>query len=191
MANWIIVALPRSRTKWLSEWLGFEGRYAVGHDLAVECSSIADFEDALDAVDGTVETGAMLAWRLLRQREGLRIATISRPLPEIVNSFLSKGVQVDVGELIARAEMLEALQGQPGVKSFTFADLASESACATLWEFLLRRDFDFEWWAEMRGKNIQIDLAERISRLRANAPGLEALRAELLAAQRGLSCGLN
>ena len=182
MAKFIILALPRCRTKWTSEFLSFEGRYAVGHDLAVDCSSVQDFEDALDSVDGTVETGAVLGWRLLRTHyPALRIATISRPLWQIERSLMAQGVWwADRDQLALRAEMLQALALQPGVQNFTFDGLNSESECARLWEYCLGRDFDFEWWADMRGKNLQIDMAARVARLSANAPGLASLTAEII-----------
>ncbi len=181
MAKFIILALPRSRTKWTSEWLGFSGRYAIGHDLAVDCSSVADFEDSLDAVDGSVETGAVLGWRLLRERQPkLRIATITRPVWQVANSLTSLGLgPINEIDMLLRAEMLHVLSLQPGVANFTFDGLSSETECARLWEFCLGRDFDYEWWLEMKDKNIQIDMGERVSRLRANAPGLEALRMDL------------
>lgn len=197
MAKFIIFALPRSRTKWLSEWLSFSGRYAVGHDLTVDCSSIADFEDALDAVDGTVETGAIIGWRLLlARRPDLRVLTVTRPTWEVIYSLQRLGlVGIDQTELMFRAEMLRALALQTGVENFSFDELRGEAACARLWEFALRRDFDYEWWLEMRDRNIQINMRERIARLSANAPGIASLKSEILAAtlaqQGGAACGLN
>lgn len=195
MAKFIIFALPRSRTKWVSEWLSFGGRYAIGHDLTVDCSSIADFEDALDAVDGTVETGAILGWRLLLARHPeLRVATISRPVWQIVASLQAQGwYGVDEVDMVMRAEMLHALSLQRGVQNFTFAGLSSEAECARLWEFALARDFDFEHWIELAPQNIQINMAERISRLRGNQLGLLAFKNELVAemAKGGAAWGLN
>ena len=182
MAKFIILALPRSRTKWVSEWLGFNGRYSVGHDLAVDCSSVADFEDCLEAVDGTVETGAVMGWRLLREYyPDLRIATIARPVWAVIQSLDAFGLgQANRDDMFARAEMLTALAQQPGVENFTFDGLSRESECARLWEFCLGRDFDFDHWVEMKDQNIQIDMKERVSRIAANAPGLELLRADLV-----------
>lgn len=195
MAEFLIIALPRSRTKWLSEWLGFEGRYAIGHDLGVECSSLQDFEDSLEGVRGSVETGAVLGWRLLREwYPHLRIATISRPVDDVIRSLNAFGLgTANAGDMRARAEMLHALTMQPGVKNFTFEGLSSESECAKLWEFCLHKDFDFEWWREMAPINIQIDMAARVRALRANAPGLELLRAEIVneISQLGAACQLN
>lgn len=191
MAKFIILALPRSRTKWTSEWLSFAGRNSVGHDLAVECSSIQDFEDSLESVDGTVETGAVLGWKLLREwYPDLRMATITRPWGQVVNSFLKLGLSPNTDDLEARALMLEALASQPGVMNIDFNDLSRESVAANLWEFLLRKDFDYEWWAECNARNIQIDMAERLTRLRANALRLNSLRDEILSETRSLE-GLN
>ena len=76
--------------------------------------------------------------------------------------------------------------------SLGFDDLASEFVCAKLWEHLHQTDFDFEWWDEIRRKNIQIDLSARMDRIRENAAGLEALKADLVEKTAGApSCGLN
>lgn len=196
MAKFIIMALPRSRTKWLSEFLSFEGKHVIGHDLAVDCSSLQDFEDALDAVDGSVETGAMLGWRLLLKRHpDWRVVTIHRPLWQIANSFARLGVNgIDWENMKAREAMLEALTLQPGVRGYGFDELDVEHTIASIWEFCLRRDFDYEWWVEMRSKNIQINMAERVARLQANGPALDLLKSEILAETAKLgerSCGLN
>jgi hypothetical protein len=61
----VIFGLPRSRTAWLAHWLGL-GRGLVGHDMAIEANTAQGFLDALWQRAGTVETGAMRAWRLLR-----------------------------------------------------------------------------------------------------------------------------
>lgn len=195
MAEFLIIALPRSRTKWLSEWLGFEGRYVIGHDLAVECSSLQDFEDVLDGVRGSVETGAVLGWRLLREwYPTMRIATITRPVEDVIRSLNAFGLgTANAADMYARAEMLRALSMQPGVENFSFEGLSLESECARLWEFCLRKDFDFEWWREMAPQNIQIDMTARVRALQANAPGLELLRAEIVneISQLGAVCRLN
>lgn len=196
MAKFMILGLPRSRTTWLAEWLGFEGRYAVGHDLAVECSSVQDFEDSLAAVDGSVETGAVLGWRLIREwHPEIRLATVHRPLRDVLNSLERLGLGSAHGpDMEARMEMLRALAQQPGVVNVSFDELNDERTCALLWEHVLRTDFDFEWWKEMLSRNVQIDMPARLRRLRANASGLDRLKMEIVyevSQLDGSECRLN
>lgn len=183
MAKFVVMTLPRSRSAWMAEFLSYDGR-VVGHDLTVECSSLQDFEDALEGVDGTVETGAVLGWQLLRSRHpSLRIATVERPLWDINASFAKLGVLgVDWDEMTARSLMLQALASQPGVLALHFDHLASEAGCHALFDHCLEGEaWDWRWWSDLAGKNIQINLPARLEKLRQNAPGLADLRAELVA----------
>lgn len=182
MAKFMVLALPRSRTAWMAEWLGFDGRFAVGHDLAVECSALQDFEDAIDSVDGSVETGAMLGWRLLRAwYPEMRLGVVHRNVGHVLASLAKLGLgQAYAPDMLARAEMLWALSSEPGVESLTFEALDDERAAARLWEHLLRIDWDYEWWKDCCARNIQIDMAARLRRLAANAPGLERLKLEII-----------
>jgi hypothetical protein len=196
MAKFMILALPRSRTAWLAEWLTFDGKNEIVHDLAVECGSVQDFEDGLEAVDGAVETGAVLAWRLIREwHPEIRLATVHRPLGEVLRSLERLGLgSAHSPDMEARLEMLRALAQQPGVQNFAFDDLGLEIPCARLWEHCLGQEFDFEWWKEMAGKNVQIDMKQRLLRLRANAPALDRLKLEIVyevSQLEGSGCRLN
>ncbi len=196
MAKFMVLALPRSRTAWMAEWLSFDGRFAVGHDLAVECSDLQDFEDGIDAVDGTIETGAVLGWRLLRAwYPELRLATVHRPVNEVLTSFAKLGLGMpNASDMEARAQMLSALSREPGVQTLAFGDLNLEAPAARLWEHLLGIDWDFEWWRDCCGRNVQIDMAARLRRLAANAPGLDRLKLEIVyevGQLRGEGCQLN
>ena len=64
--KFLILSLPRSRSKWLSCFLSPPGR-DCGHDLIVGCGSLADFSKALALRVGSCETGAMVGWKLVRQ----------------------------------------------------------------------------------------------------------------------------
>lgn len=182
MAKFMVLSLPRSRSAWMAEWLAFDGRHEVGHDLAVECSSMQDFEDSLDAVDGSVETGAVLGWRLLRAwHPEMRLATVHRPVGDVLGSLAKLGLgPAYAPDMIARAEMLRAAAGAPGVMSVGFEGLSYEPVAAPLWEHLLQIDWDYEWWKDCCGRNIQIDMAARLRRLAANAPGLDRLKLEIV-----------
>lgn len=180
MGKFIILALPRSRTAWMAHFLSFGGR-ACGHDLAVECASIAEFEASFSEWDGSVETGAVLGWRVLLDRlPNVKVALVQRPLWQIYASFATLGLQVDMQDMELRAHMLDALAQQPGVLSLDYAQLGTFSGCQLLFNHCLDLGLEEDWWSECQAKNVQIDMRTRLVRLRENYPRLQSLRAEIV-----------
>lgn len=185
MANsppFFILTLPRSRSKWLSVFLSYPGRAPCGHDLAVECSTIADFLNAVSLRSGTVETGAVLGWhRLVERFPRSFFAAVHRPVREVHDSLKKAGVETSYAELTRRAKLLEDFSTYPGVMSCSFSELDNPKICASLFERCLGRAFDPTWHAKLAGENIQIDLAARVARLRDRAAALERLKSEVAA----------
>lgn len=181
MSKFFVLSLPRSRSKWLSEFLSYAGK-RCGHDLLVECASAKDFAAALARVDGTCETGAVLGWRLLREEwPDAKLITIHRPVEEVMWSFYKQGLQVNRFDMELRADMLQACAKSEGVLSFSYSSLANSDVCASIFAHCLDLSMEYDWWAEMSKKNIQIDLAARGRRLVENAPKLEALKLDIAA----------
>ena len=165
----IVFALPRSRTAWLSRWLTYSGR-VVGHDIAVECDTIDDFLDSLSlGLSGTVETGSVNGWRLVREAlPTARIAVIFRPLPDVIASLLAAGFPVTeatVEQLSARLADMSELARQPGVLSVSYDSLNSPEACNALHEHLTGDAMDPVWWGHISKAHIVIDMPKRIERL--------------------------
>ena len=176
----IIFALPRSRTKWLSEWLAYDGR-KVGHDIAIECATPDEFLERLSGLAGTVETSAMLAWRLLRSRlPNARFMTVRRPVEDVRASFARFGITPQPDELEERDAMLDALEddlARNGRDFFRvrFDQLGDEIIrCALFHELTgvllpLHHDIRFR-------RNIQIDLPARMAYLAANQDRIQNLK---------------
>jgi hypothetical protein len=177
-----VLSLPRSRSRWLATFLSYEG-LDCGHDLAVECGSIGDFENALAGRVGTVETGAIAGWRLLIDRyPQAKLVVVTRPIGEIVDSFSRAGFGVPSGtmtELNVRAEMLRGVAQLPGVLAVTFDELRLMSVCKAIFEHTLELEFDYTWWDSLKDTNIQVDMPQRLRQLQQNAPRLAALKAEI------------
>lgn len=189
-APFFVLSLPRSRSKWVSEFLSFAGK-RCGHDLAVECGSVKEFELAVGQFDGTAETGAVLGWRMLRERwPAAKLVTIHRSAREVAGSFLRAGWDVDLAELAMREQLLLACAQSGGVLSLTFEQLGNFDACEALFGHCLDLGLEWDYWAEMNARNIQIDLSERAAMLQRNAVGLAQLRSEI-SASRSSTCGLN
>ena len=73
--SFVVLAMPRSRTKWLSQFLSY-GPWQVGHDEIRHCRSMDDVAAWLSQpFTGTIETAARAAfWRLLPARRSRRHA---------------------------------------------------------------------------------------------------------------------
>lgn len=187
----IVLALPRSRTAWLSHFLTAEGQFLIGHDITVECRRISEFLESFQhGLVGTVETGAVLAWRLLRhEMPEARLVTVHRPLSEVIASLEKFGIQPDRAELEAREGMLEAVAKAPGVDSIGWRDLDDPDCRRWLFETLLEIPLDEAWDRRLAGLNIQINMLERSKQLWANREALASLRAEVIEATKRLPKG--
>lgn len=185
-APFFVIALPRSRTAWLSTFLSYQGR-RVGHDLIVRCDKISEFETAMASHVGTCETGAVVGWKLIKTKwPKSKIIVINRPVGEIVKSCALKGLAVDPELLEERAAMLEALARTPGVFQTDFELLNDVEVCKWIFEYLLEIEFDAGWWSDLRSKNIQIDFAKRVQELANGSARLAALTQEVLLETRKL-----
>src|SRR5258706_14140274 len=144
----IILTLPRSRSAWLAHFLSYPPA-TCGHDVAVSCESISDFLCQFDCgMSGTVETGAVVAWRLIRHRlPKAKIVTIRRPIGEVRTSLAKLGIYPVEGELESRSAMLDMLSVEPSVHSLDFRDLDDPDCCGRLFEHCLEMEFDHQWWA--------------------------------------------
>lgn len=179
MAKFMVLSLPRSRSCWLSYFLSYRAQ-ECGHDLLVHCGSIGEFEKSLASYDGSCETAAMVGWKIIKQRyPQMRMVVVKRPVEEVLKSLSDKGYNVDPEFLMGRAHMLDAVSNLPGVLTVNYCDLALESTCKEVFEFCLRQAHDHEWWEELDGRNIQIDLKTRFEIIQENAQQLEALNVEV------------
>lgn len=113
---------------------------------------------------GTVETAGAPWWRLLpRYAPDARLAVIRRDPAEVVGSLMRiGGVEFDrarIERVIWRLDRkLDQLTARvPGVLSVDFADLASESGCARIFEHCTGLEHDPRHWARWAPVNVQID----------------------------------
>ncbi len=177
----VILSLPRSRSAWLSHFLRYGGR-TVGHDILIDCRSVADFPRAFEmGLDGTCETAAMLGWQLIRHlMPKARLITIHRPVAEVEKSLAAAGFPVDSEELEIREALLESASRAPGVRRFEYSALADPMVCKELFELALgpRLEFDLAWWNYCAGVNIQVNAAERLAKLAKAGHRMAVLKSE-------------
>lgn len=175
----VIFGLPRSRTYWLSRFLT-HGDWHCGHDELRHMGSMDDVRAWLSQpFTGTVETAGSPWWRLLMHfRPDVRIVTIRRPVDEVAASCARIGWPADLRKLRQRDRKLDQIEARvPGMLSVTYADLAEEHTCASLFEHCLAEPHDHERWVRMSGENMQINPAALTRYVAAYLPRLTRLAA--------------
>jgi hypothetical protein len=179
--GFVIFALPRSRTAWLSHFLTY-GEWHCGHEEVRHLRSLDDVKAWFaQPCTGTIETAAASFWRMIP--DGVRVATIRRPVAEVVESLMRiPGCAFDreaVHALMTRLDRkLDQIEARiPGCLSVRYADLADEAACAALFEHCLPYRHDSARWASLAPINVQIDMRALIRYCTAYAPALEKLAA--------------
>jgi GNAT superfamily N-acetyltransferase len=181
-APFIVFALPRSRTAWLSRFLTY-GPYYAGHDEVRHCRSLDDVRAWLgQPCVGSVETAASPFWRLLRALQpDARVVVVRRPVDDVVASLMGTGLGCFDPAVVAPAmhrldRKLEQIERRVrGVLSVAYADLDDEATCARVFEHCLGLPHDRAWWAAVSAVNIQINLAHCIRYYHAHAPQLKKL----------------
>jgi hypothetical protein len=176
----VIFALPRCRTAWLSHFLSY-GTHLCGHDIGIECRSVSDFLIPFaNGMQGTAETGSMLAWQQIRDlMPGTKFVVIKRPIWQVMHSLLRFGLAPPVQELIDRDDLLDVISEQKDTMTLPFDYLSTEVGCKDIFEFCLEEPFDQEWWRLLNGINIQVQMPGRIAQLQQNAGHLAVLKESL------------
>lgn len=164
----IIYALPRSRTYWLSRFLTY-GDYQCGHDQSRYARCLDDVKSwfGMDFT-GTVETLAAPWWRLVQHyRPDIKTVVIRRPVEECVESWLAldlDGVCEQRRDVIEKTfrrldhKLDQVEQRVPGALSVRYDDLNDEATCARVFERCLSYKHDHEWWSLMAANNLQCDV---------------------------------
>lgn len=182
----LVLTLPRSRSAWLAHWLSYPGRQ-VGHDICIRANSIEEFLNSYTCgMNGTVETGAMLGWRLLRHEiPNLQTLVVLRDPREVVESLARKGLhsQEIINEVFSRSYMLSAISSASDVQTIEWTDLNSRPIREQIFEWLLELPFDEDWDARFANTNIQIDFEARVEQLASRREQIVAFKREVIARQ--------
>jgi GNAT superfamily N-acetyltransferase len=177
----VVFALPRSRTKWLSTFLTY-GEWHCGHDEIRHCRSLDDVTSWLSQpCTGTVETAAAPFWRLLeRYAPEARVVTLRRPVEAVAASLARAGLMFEDPVMLRLLQRIEAKLDQiearvPNVLRVTFDDLATEASCAAVFEHCLQMPHDPAWWAHLAPLNLQTSLPVLMRYYAAHRPQLAKL----------------
>jgi hypothetical protein len=190
-APFVIYALPRSRTYWLSRFLTY-GEWTCGHDEIRHLRSLHDARAWFEQTHvGTIETAAAPFWRSLREyAPEARIAVVRRPVEDVLESLSGIGLQFDPAFMRSHLTRLDRKLDQiearvPECLSLTFNELQTVAGCVKIFEHCLPYRFDSGWWSHLAPINLQINFAAMLRYYRAYQPQLEKLA--LTAKQRTLA----
>jgi hypothetical protein len=194
MAPFIVYALPRSRTKWLSRFLTYGG-WTCWHDVAVGMRSMADVDRFFARPNtGTAETGAAPGWMLLAQRfPDMRVVVVRRPVDDVLASHVKvlEGYVFDADRLrrnmTYEARMLDRIAERPGVLTVDFADLDREAVCRSVFEHCLPYAMPAGHFEGLRDRNIQVDFPSLVNYCLAHRGGIEAFKRAAKADLRALA----
>lgn len=165
MIKFMILAQPRSRSKWLSEYLTREN-VKCGHDLVLGCSSVDEFVYKLSSVDGTVETGIGLGWRLwLRLFPYVRFGILLRPVADIAESFEKLGTDPDWAFLLSQDIVLRQFYKTISTSKMFWFDHLNDVETRRRACQLAGLSFDENWDKKLATKNIQLDMVERFKQI--------------------------
>jgi hypothetical protein len=168
MLSFMILAQPRSRTKWLAEYLSSYGA-RVEHDAALGCSSVDEYVNKISNLDGTVETSAVLGYRLWQNAfPRARFIVVHRTVLSVARSIEQLGLVPDWSFLYLQELMLGKFISQYKSIFFTFEGLSKFENRRRLCEFTIG-SFDREHDELFAAKNIQIDAQERLKALEENS----------------------
>lgn len=189
-APFVIFALPRSRTFWLSKFLSGTRGQSVGHDMAIECDAAQAFVDALiGPYIGTVETAVAWAAPLIRYAmPSAKFFTIRRPLAECLMSLRRLGITGVEGELARRDQDLDAIEAA-GATRIEYADLDRPGVCVGLFEKVAGYRCEDRWYSHTAGHRMVIDMPARLQRIAERQPAIGKLRAEVDAMMAAIQTG--
>ena len=175
----LVFALPRSRTRWLADFLSHGGSYCR-HDLSVWADTPAELRRLLSVPGvGTSETWMGHGWPLLTEWfPDARIVVVRRPMSEVVESLNECGLSIPRAELDIRLCRLNEIAALPGAMVVDFADI--DAKAGAIYRHCLGREMPPEWFDEMN-RDIQIDMRVRLETMTTRQDRMANLHDALIA----------
>lgn len=181
----VIFALPRSRTTWLSQFLSYGG-WHCGHEESRHFRSLDDLKNWLSQpMTGSAETAAAPFWRMLpKYRPDAKVVVVRRPVEDVVESLLRLDMhgsaQFDRDTLTRHMTRLDGKLGQierrlPNVLSVQFPELGNEATAARVFEHCLPFAFVPSWWRKWRHVNVQCSMPALARYYAANRTAMDVM----------------
>ena len=179
----LILALPRSRTFWLSKFLTYRD-WHCGHDELRHVRTLADVQSWLSQpMTGSAETAAAPFWRLIPP--DVRIVIVRRPVPDVVKSMMAtmpEGVfdRNAMTSLMTRLDLKlsQVSKRLPNTLTLSFDSLKDEAACAQVFEYCLPYSHDHKRWRILSGINLQISIPVFMRYIIAHQPQIAGAAAQ-------------
>lgn len=169
MSNFIIHALPRSRTCWTSHLLTYKD-HKCWHEQAMYWRKPEDFESLLNNPNtGTAETGTAQGWWFAQlANPNIRTVVIRRPVSEVVTAVMNLDVSgvatYDYDKVVHFMKygdrMLDKIEKYPDVLSVDFHQMDKRQTVKQIFEHCLPYSFDEGHWERLKDQNLQIDTKE-------------------------------
>ena len=168
----LILALPRSRTAWISKFLTY-GEWLCGHEQLRYMRSLEDVISWYRMGEiGMAETAAAPHWRLaLALFPDLNVITIRRDRGEVCSSLARLGAEgPQVGTMLERLDRkLDQIERRgTNVMPIRYHELDTEAGARRLWEATLPYPFDRDWYKILAPLNIQFSLPHLLRYYAAN-----------------------
>lgn len=179
-APFLIYGLPRSRTRWLSRFLAYDG-WTVYHDIPLSVASLADLKALLSSPRvGAIETSLSRAAPMFYSWfPGAPVVVVRRPVPEVRASMERIGWTTPAGFLESEDRNLDMIGRLPTALSVPYHELSTATGCRAVFEHCLRRPFDYHHWRSYAAQNIQVDAVARTEEVIAKTESLQALFTEI------------
>lgn len=184
-APFILYALPRSRTAWLSKFLTY-GEWFCHHERAIEMRSMGEVKSFFNRPNtGTVETAAAQGRALIRHAiPNIKEVVILRPVNEVVNAMMRidvSGVATYNRDILQRNmeygdRELRKIAQDKNVLVVNYDDLKNPETCAMIFEHCLPYKFNIKWWESLKDTNIQVDVKSILKYYQKNRDAVEAFK---------------
>lgn len=161
----LVMALPRSRTAWLSKFLSFKP-WVCGHEQIRYFRTLEDAKSwFMQPYIGSAETLAGPFWRLLpRFAPNCRVLVVRRPVRDVVESVVKFNIiGVDKVKLTENTKRLNAKLDQvearyPNCISVNYDELGDFDVASLVFEYCLGLKLSPDWFRYWNAINVQIDM---------------------------------
>lgn len=181
----IIYALGRSRTAWLSAFLTYRD-WTCFHERGLFMQNLSEMREFLGRRrTGTAETAGAPAWHLIRHfAPDIRAVVIRRDVRIAVDAMAEAYETIEapcdrarLAKVFERENRdLDAIAALPGTLSVDFESLATARGCRRLFEFCLPFEFDWNWWLSLKDTRIEASLPEILAYYRTNQSRVEGFK---------------
>lgn len=177
MFPFVVLALPRSRTFWLSRLLSYGGR-RVDHDPSRFFrgrDDVAAYFRRPGAAAADTALGRIWSDVAPSLPRELRVVVVHRKPEDVADSLILRcGVRTARAQLVCtQGAVLSRLRAIGGLH-VSFAALAEERTCARVFEYCLGCAFDRAWWSGLKDQNLQCDRAQYVRDAETNVAGVLA-----------------